>query len=82
MENLDTKMLESNTAKDLSIKKTRAIRTKKGFTILAVGALILFLGFIANLTMPISNAYYHFILYGITSIGAIMVIWGLYLIME
>lgn len=82
MENTDTEILKSDTVLDLSLKNARENRTKKGFKILAVGAFILFSGFITNLTMPISNAYYQFILYGITSIGVVMIIWGLYLIME
>jgi hypothetical protein len=82
MENLDTEMLENNLEMDLEIKTAREARTQKGFKLLAIGAVILFLGCITNLTMPISNEYYHFILYGITSIGAAMVVWGLYLIME
>ena len=44
MENLDTKMLENNLEMDLEIKTASEARTQKGFKLLAIGAVILFLG--------------------------------------
>jgi hypothetical protein len=67
---------------DLKTKPNNDNRTLKGFKLLGLGAISLFLGCITNLTLPITNEYFHYILYGVTSIGASIVFYGLYLVME
>lgn len=77
MENLDSDF--NNQALK---KEARNIRTKKGFSIIIIGATTLFLGFLFNIFMPISNPSYSYFLYGLTTIGVCLVFTGLYLIFE
>ena len=57
-------------------------RTKRGFSLIGLGAVILFGGCILTMILPISHPLYYFLLYGPTSFGAGMAIFGLYCILE
>jgi hypothetical protein len=63
-------------------KEARNARNKKGFSIIIIGVSILFSGFLCNLLLSISNPNYNYFLYGLTSLGVILVFYGLYLIFE
>jgi hypothetical protein len=82
MENFDSETLESNLNLEESKNQTSENRTKKGFTCMSIGALVLLGGCISNLIMPSMNDSYNMVLYGITSIGATVVFYGLYCVME
>lgn len=78
---------ESNTspsemeAETLS-KEERSQRTRKGIFIIPIGAITLLLSCVTTLLMPDTFGLFNYILYGLTSIGAIVVFYGLYLVME
>jgi hypothetical protein len=82
MENVDTKNWSTNIVQDFNKKQVRELRTRKGFKLIFLGAMTLFLGCITNLVLPMSSSFYHPILYGITTTGACIVLFGLYLVME
>ena len=60
----------------------RSIRTARGFRMIGIGAIILLAGCMVSMIMPSSNPMYHFFLYTPTSIGACMVIYGMYQVLE
>jgi hypothetical protein len=51
---------------------------KQGLTILAVGMVLILSGFIITCCNFYSNRSFEFAMYGLTSIGIIVVFWGLY----
>ena len=81
MENFDSEILESNPTIEFK-KEVSEKRTKKGFKLMAFGALVLLTGCITNLIMPSMNDTYNYILYGVTSTGATIVFYGLYCVLE
>ncbi|MFY8021231.1 MAG: hypothetical protein ACOVP1_08535 [Bacteroidia bacterium] len=60
----------------------RKQRTAKGFSLIGMGSIILFGGCIVSMVMPSAHPLYHFFLYTPTSIGASMVIYGMYCVLE
>lgn len=82
MENVNTKSWAANINQEYNKKQIRELRTRKGFKLISLGAVILFLGCITNLVLPMSSSFYCPILYGITTTGASIVLYGLYLVME
>lgn len=82
MEDTNTNKLDSeNLENGIKIGKEQS-RTKKGFSLVGFGAIILLSGCMVTLVLPISHPLYNFLLYGPTSVGACMVIFGLYNILE
>lgn len=51
---------------------------KEGFRLIAVGAVLVFLGFLITFLNFNSNRSFTLAMYGFTSIGAVVVFWGLY----
>ena len=82
MENFEVKILDSNITTDNNKKEISERRTKRGFKLMALGAIILLGGCISNLIMPSMNDTYNYILYGVTSTGATIVFYGLYFVLE
>ena len=65
-----------------SNSETRKKRTSKGFSLIGIGALILLGGCMTSMILPSTNPLYYYFLYIPTSIGASMVIYGMYCIFE
>lgn len=55
-----------------------AILRKEGFRLVAIGAVLVFLGFLITFLNFNSNRSFTLAMYGFTSIGAIVVFFGLY----
>ncbi|OYU96382.1 MAG: hypothetical protein CFE21_08270 [Bacteroidetes bacterium B1(2017)] len=82
MENTPTQVLASEeNLSEVNVDEISA-RTKKGFSLIGFGALVLLAGCIVTMLMPSSNFLYEVILYVPTSVGACMVIYGMYCVME
>ncbi|MDX2174159.1 MAG: hypothetical protein SFY56_13735 [Bacteroidota bacterium] len=61
------------------LKKVRhAIKTKSGLTKLGIGALFLVVGFLITCINFHNNQSFTFVMYGFTSIGLVLMLWGLY----
>lgn len=73
----DSKTMDETTKKEIAQK-----RSAKGFSLIAIGAISLLLGCVTTLVLPHSNIAYNIILYGLTSIGASVVFYGLYCLLE
>jgi hypothetical protein len=58
-----------------------AQKTKEGVTILLIGLVLILLGFVLTCFNYHSNRSVSFAMYGLTTIGISIVIWGLYKIM-
>lgn len=69
-------------APELTPSEARSRRTSKGIKVIPAGALILVVSCILSLTVPSSSFLYDYILYGLTSVGAVIAFYGLYLVME
>lgn len=82
MENTNTTLLEATSEMELEQVDSRKIRTQRGFTLIGFGAIILIIGCILSIIADPSHLIYDFILYGPTTLGAIMVIYGMYKVME
>jgi hypothetical protein len=78
MENTDTQNIPVENIAEGKIDN----RTKKGFTIIGWGALVLLSGCIGTMIMSTENPLYEFVLYGPTSVGASMVLYGFYCVFE
>lgn len=77
MENLETELTHTDEAR----KEILAKRTNKGFQIILWGALILLISGLIALFAPMSDSGFDIVLYGFTSLGSAMIIYGLYLVM-
>lgn len=77
-ENLENQM---NEALNCPPKQTAA-RTSRGFKLVLAGALILLAGCFSTMVIPYSSSLYSVMLFGPTSIGACMVMFGLYCVLE
>jgi hypothetical protein len=73
----DSKTMDETTKKEMARK-----RTARGFSLIAIGAISLLLGCVTTLVLPHSNIAYNLILYGLTSVGASVVFYGLYCVLE
>jgi hypothetical protein len=82
MENFEVEIIDAKIIADNNKKEISERRTKRGFKFMALGAIILLGGCISNLIMPSMNDTYNYILYGVTSIGASIVFYGLYCVLE
>jgi hypothetical protein len=61
------------------LKKLRhAIKTKSGLIKLGIGALFLVVGFLITCINFHSNQSFTLVMYGFTSIGLVLMLWGLY----
>jgi len=61
------------------LKKLRhAVKTKNGLTKLGIGALFLVVGFLITCINFHNNQSFTFVMYGFTSIGLVLMLWGLY----
>lgn len=78
MENTDSQ----NIQQENTLENKGSSRTKKGFTITFWGALVLLFGCICTMLMSSENPFYDVVLYGPTSIGASMVLYGFYCVFE
>ncbi len=78
MENTDTQNFQAENAGEEKVDN----RTKKGFTITGWGALVLLSGCIGTMIMSTENPLYDLVLYGPTTIGASMVLYGFYCVFE
>lgn len=76
MENTETTLLSEE---EMQRKQALASRTKTGFNIILCGALILLASGMIALFAPISDSGFDVVLYGCTSLGSAMIIYGLYL---
>ncbi|MFY8109510.1 MAG: hypothetical protein ACOVO9_10980 [Bacteroidia bacterium] len=65
-----------------SNSESRKLRTAKGFSMIGIGAIILLGGCIISMVMSSTNPFYNYFLYIPTSIGASMVIYGMYCVLE
>jgi hypothetical protein len=82
MENIENGIVASNVNADTIKKEISGKRTRRGFKLMALGAIILLSGCVTNLSLPSINDTYNYILYGVTSTGAIIVFYGLYCVLE
>lgn len=61
------------------LKKVRhAVKTKSGLMKLGIGALFLVVGFLITCINFHNNQSFTFVMYGFTSIGLVLMLWGLY----
>lgn len=68
---------ENAQAQMLAQETQKANRSfSKGFVLVALGAIIL-LGSLFSLTLNFSDPSFHYILYGATSVGVLLVLFGL-----
>lgn len=77
-ENLENQM---NEALNCPPKQSSA-RTSRGFKLILSGAMILLAGCFSTMVIPYSSSIYEVMLYGPTTIGASMVMFGLYCVLE
>jgi bacteriorhodopsin len=82
MENIGNELLDAKLTTDNIKKEISEKRTKRGFKLMALGAIVLLSGCITNLIMPCMNDTYNYVLYGVTSTGATIVFYGLYCVLE
>ncbi|MDZ4666843.1 MAG: hypothetical protein SGJ00_03060 [bacterium] len=82
MENRESQVLEDALTENTAVSSVSARRTKKGFTITSYGAIILLTGCLINIFLPTDTFMYELALYGPTTVGASMVIYGFYCVFE
>lgn len=82
MENTESQTLENSTEENVLEANTSQRRTQKGFTITLWGAAVLLIACLTNMFLPTDSYMYELALYGPTSIGAGMVIYGFYCVFE
>ncbi len=82
MENTESQTLESTTEENEVPKNASQRRTQKGFAITGWGTIVLLIGCLTNMFLPTDSFMYELALYGPTSIGATMVIYGFYCVFE
>ncbi len=82
MENTNTTALKATSEMEMEQVDSRKLRTQRGFSLIGFGAIILLVGCILSIIADPSHLLYDFILYGPTTLGAIMVIFGMYKVME
>jgi|LakMenE18May11ns_1017448.scaffolds.fasta_scaffold8317051_1 hypothetical protein len=82
MENTETQTLENTSDESMLEPNSSQRRTQKGFTITLWGAAVLLLACLTNMFLPTDSYMYELALYGPTSIGASMVIYGFYCVFE
>ncbi len=58
-----------------------AKRQFSGLILLGVGAVLGFISCLLTITNPVPSLYY-WVLYGLTSVAAILICWGLYFVLE
>ncbi len=63
---------------EMQRKEVLANRTKMGFHIILLGALTLLISGLIALFTPLSDSVFEIVLYGFTSLGSAMIIFGLY----
>lgn len=82
MENTETNLYESDSCNKSASENKGKSRTQKGFTIIGIGATTLLFGCLISLVFPHSHPAYNILLYTPTSIGACLVMFGLYYVLE
>ncbi len=76
MENIETNL---QTEEEISRKEILISKTQKGFKIILCGALTLLVSGLIALFAPMSQSGFEIVMYGFTSLGSTMIIYGLYL---
>lgn len=79
MENIETNFSDGKT--ELERKTSLALRTNLGFKIILWGAIILLISGLIALFAPLTDTAFHIIMYGLTSLGSCMIMYGLYLVL-
>lgn len=82
MENSETTIYDSDSLNENEHVNKSKNRTQKGFSLIGIGAVVLLSGCLISLVFPHSHPAYNFLLYTPTSIGACMVMYGLYCVLE
>lgn len=79
MENIETNF--SDTQTEVERKAALGLRTNLGFKIILSGAIILLISGLIALFAPLTDDAFHVIMYGLTSVGSCMIMYGLYLVL-
>jgi hypothetical protein len=82
MQTSENQTMASELDLDQGNYENRKVRTAKGFKLIGIGSLVLLSGCIVSMVMPSENPLYDFFLYTPTSIGATMVVYGMYCVLE
>ncbi|MDP3929498.1 MAG: hypothetical protein Q8R57_10790 [Bacteroidota bacterium] len=82
MKNNETTLSNSESCSDSNGANKGKSRTQKGFYFIGIGAITLLFGCFISLVFPHSHPAYTFLLYTPTSVGACMVMFGLYCVLE
>jgi hypothetical protein len=82
MQNTENQTMANELDLNQSNSESRKQRTAKGFSMIGIGAIILLGGCVISMVMSSTNPFYNYFLYIPTSIGASMVIYGMYCVLE
>lgn len=82
MQNTENQTMTSELDLNQSNSVSRKQRTAKGFSMTGIGAIILLGGCVISMVMSSTNPLYNYFLYIPTSIGASMVLYGMYYVLE
>ncbi|MCG9879380.1 MAG: type II secretion system GspH family protein [Bacteroidia bacterium] len=82
MKNTETTLYDSDSLNENETENKTKNRTQRGFSLIGIGAAVLLFGCLISLVFPHSHPAYNFLLYTPTSIGACMVMYGLYCVLE
>jgi hypothetical protein len=82
MQNTENQTTTSELDLNQSNSVSRKQRTAKGFSMTGIGAIILLGGCVISMVMSSTNPLYNYFLYIPTSIGASMVLYGMYYVLE
>jgi hypothetical protein len=82
MQNTENQTMTSELDLNQSNSVSRKQRTAKGFSMIGIGAIILLGGCVISMVMSSTNPLYNYFLYIPTSIGASMVLYGMYCVLE
>jgi hypothetical protein len=82
MQNTENQTMTSELDLNQSNSVSRKQRTAKGFSMTGIGAIILLGGCVISMVMSSTNPLYNYFLYIPTSIGASMVLYGMYCVLE
>jgi hypothetical protein len=82
MQNTENQTTTSELDLNQSNSVSRKQRTAKGFSMTGIGAIILLGGCVISMVMSSTNPLYNYFLYIPTSIGASMVLYGMYCVLE